>query len=167
MAMEPNILRDRLDAVEARLGSVAGADPPPGLTDPDPDGEERWEAGQVWSHVAEFVPYWVSQAEMVIAAGSPEPVPFGRVKTDTARIEAIERGRYEPATDVISRVSASIEAVRVFTSELDSPEWEARGLHQTRGVMTVREIFDQFVAAHLEEHVEQLEKLSLDHASAS
>ncbi len=153
-------LRARLDAVEARLGSVASADPPPGLTDPDPSDGERWQAGQVWSHVAEFVPYWMGEAEKVIGAASPQPVPFGRVKTDPARIEAIERGRHEAATDVISRVSASIEAVRVFTAELDAREWAARGAHQTQGVMTVRDIFERFVARHLEEHAEQLEKLA-------
>lgn len=153
-------LRARLDAVEARLGGLASADPPPGLTEPDADSGERWEAGQVWAHVAEFVPYWMAEAEKVIAAASPEPVPFGRIKTDAARIEAIEQGRYEPATDIISRVSASIEAVRVFTAELDPREWDAQGEHQTRGTMTVREIFDRFVAAHLEEHVDQLETLA-------
>ncbi len=153
-------LRARLDAVEARLASVASADPPPGLTEPDPDGDERWEAGQVWAHVAEFVPYWMGETEKVIAAASPEPVPFGRIKTDAARIEAIERGRHEAATDVISRVSASIEEVRVFTAELEQLEWTARGSHPTRGVMTVRQIFQRFVAEHLEEHVAQLEKLA-------
>lgn len=153
-------LRARLDAVEARLGDVASADPPPGLTEPDADSGERWEAGQVWGHVAEFVPYWLGEVEKVIAAGSPEAVPFGRIKTDEARMAAIEQGLHEPATDVISRVSASIEAVRVFTAELDSREWEAQGEHRTRGAMTVREIFDRFVASHLEEHVEQLEKLA-------
>lgn len=153
-------LRFRLDAVEARLGSVASSDVPPGLTDPDPSDGERWQAGQVWSHIAEFVPYWMSEAEKVIAAASPEPVPFGRIKTDPDRIGAIERGRHEAPMDVISRVSASIEAVRVFTAELEPQEWGARGMHQSRGAMTVREIFDQFVASHLEEHVEQLEKLA-------
>ncbi|MDQ3407800.1 MAG: hypothetical protein M3472_06545, partial [Chloroflexota bacterium] len=147
-------------AVEARLGSVASADPPPGLTDPDPSDGERWQAGQVWSHVAEFVPYWMGEAEKVIGAASPEPVPFGRIKTDTARIEAIERGRHGSAVDVISRVSASIEAVRIFTAELDGREWEARGAHQTGGVMNIRDIFERFVAGHLEEHAEQLEKLA-------
>ncbi len=154
------LLRGRLDAVEARLGGLASADPPPGLTEPDTDSGERWQAGQVWAHVAEFVPYWMSEAEKVIAAASPEPVPFGRIKTDEARIGAIEAGRYVAATDVISRVSASIEAVRVFTAELDPREWEARGEHPSRGTMTVQQIFDRFVAAHLEEHVEQLERLA-------
>lgn len=154
------VLRLRLDAVEARLAQVATADPPPGLTEPDPSDGERWEAGQAWSHIAEFVHFWMSEAEKVIAAASPDPVPFGRIKTDAARLSGIERGRYEAATDVISRVSASIEEVRVFTSELDEREWEARGTHQTQGVMTVRDIFDRFVAGHLEEHAEQLEKLA-------
>lgn len=153
-------LHSRLDAVEQRLAGVASADPPPGLTEPDPGGDERWEARQVWGHVAEFVPYWMGEAERVIGAASPEPVPFGRIKTDAARLEAIERGRSQAATDLISRVSASIEQVRVFTAELEPREWAALGAHPTLGVMSVEDILERFIARHLEEHVDQLEILA-------
>ena len=56
----------RLDDVEKRLGAHVAAAVPTALTEPDPDGTERWEAGQVWSHMAEFVPYWKGQVESVI-----------------------------------------------------------------------------------------------------
>lgn len=150
----------RLDAVEARLSRAAAGDPPPGLTDPDPDSGERWEAGQVWAHMAEFVPYWQQQAEVVIGAASPDPVPFGRVKTDPGRIAAIERERRTAPLDMMARVRATAEGVRVFASELEPDEWQARGLHQTRGEMTVEQILQRFIVHHLEEHADQLEKLA-------
>ena len=48
MAQRTSVM-ERLDSVEQRLGAAASQDPPPGLTDPDPGGEERWEARQVWA----------------------------------------------------------------------------------------------------------------------
>jgi hypothetical protein len=85
----------RLRSVERRLVEHAEAEDrglPAGLTAPDPGGEERWEAGQVWAHVAEFPAYWLGQVRRVLAGG-PDPVPFGRVKTDPDRLAAIERDR--------------------------------------------------------------------------
>ena len=83
----------RLSEAERRLAEHASRPLPPGLSEPDPGGEERWEAGQVWAHLAEFPAYWLAQAQRVIALPTNEPVPFGRVKTDAARIAAIERDR--------------------------------------------------------------------------
>ena len=157
-------LIERLDTVETRLGTAASADPPPGLTDPDPDSQERWEAGQVWAHIAEFVPYWMGQIETVIGAASPDPVPFGRVKTDPGRIAAIERGRHEAPAELMTRVSEEMERVRLFATELEGRELDARGVHSTAGEMSVDAILDRFIVGHLEEHAEQLEALAADDA---
>lgn len=150
--------------METRLSNAAAGDPPPGLTEPDPDGEERWEAGQVWAHIAEFVPYWQGQAEQVIGAASPVPVPFGRVRTDPERIAAIERERRTAPLEMMARVSAAIDAVRVFASELEPDEWQARGSHQRLGEMTVEQIVARFIVGHLEEHADQLERLAASSA---
>ena len=94
----------RLDAVEARLRRHAATAPQSGLTDPDPDTpEERWDAGQVWAHLAEFVPYWHGELSSVIGQYAGTPVPFGRTKTDPGRIAAIEVGRNEPASEQVTR----------------------------------------------------------------
>ena len=60
----------RLADAERRLGEHASRPLPPGLTEPDPGGEERWEAGQVWAHLAEFPAYWLAQAQRVVWVGS-------------------------------------------------------------------------------------------------
>lgn len=150
----------RLDAVEAGLAAASAADPPPGLTEPDPDGDERWEAGQVWAHMAEFVPYWTAQVEHVIGQAATVPVPFGRVHSDPDRIAAIERDRRTDPLQLMARVSESVEQVRVFLAELEMRDERAVGLHQVRGPMTVAEMLENFVVAHLEEHAEQLEALA-------
>src|SRR3984893_13850500 len=93
MTDDAAVLR-RLDAVRERLGALATRDAPHGaLTAPDPPTGERWEAGQVWAHLAEFIPYWMGEATQVIADGLGAPAPFGRTKADAGRLAAIERDR--------------------------------------------------------------------------
>jgi len=151
-------LISRLADAERRLAEHAAAPLPPGLTEPDPGGE-RWEAGQVWAHLAEFPAYWLAQAQRVVALPTNEPVPFGRVKTDAGRVEAIERDRHADPHALLEQVRASLREVTDAARSLPPEAWTRRGMHPTRGEMTVREIFETFIANHLEEHADQLDSL--------
>jgi DinB superfamily len=152
-------LISRLADVERRLAEHASRPLPPGLTEPDPGGEERWEAGQVWAHLAEFPGYWLGQAQRVVALPTNEPVPFGRVKTDPVRVEAIERDRHTDPAALLERVRASLAEVTEMARTLPPKAWTLRGMHPTRGEMTVQQIFETFIANHLEEHAAQLDSL--------
>ena len=152
----------RLRAVQQRLEAHAAAGPPPGLTDPDPGGTERWEAGQVWAHLAEFPAYWLGQIRHILerrASGEAEPIPFGRTKTDPGRIDAIERDRHAQPAALLRRVSDGITATVDKLAGLPVDAWDATGLHPTRGVMTPAQIVDRFIVGHLEEHADQLDQL--------
>jgi hypothetical protein len=151
----------RLDAVETRLGAAAAAEPHAGaLTDADPASGERWDRGQVWAHLAEFIPYWIRQTRPVIS-GQPsgEPVPFGRTKSDPERIGAIERDRHEAVSSLWASTKEDIALLRTFLSALEPEQWLAVGLHPARGPMTVAEINDEFLVGHLEQHADQLASL--------
>lgn len=150
----------RLDAVRARLAAHARAEPPAGLTKPDEGGTERWEAAQVWAHMAEFVGYWHEQLEQVISGYDGDPVPFGRTKTDPGRIAAIEMGRHEPVGELHDRVEAAVAELRRQLERLTSAEWNAVGRHPTIGEMDIEAIVERFVIGHLEEHAEQLDGLA-------
>ncbi len=162
MSADVEVLLARMADVERRLVEHASAPAPSGLTEPDPGGRERWEAGQVWAHLAEFPAYWLGQAQRVIAQPTYEPVPFGRVKTDAGRIEAIERDRNTDPSALLERVRTSLaevtEAVRSFPPEA----WSRRGAHPARGDMTVQKIIEKFIVEHLEEHADQLDSLQRD-----
>jgi hypothetical protein len=149
----------RLDSVEARL-AVAEARAPAveALTGADPATGERWDRGQVWAHLAEFVPYWIGQAGPVLRGQeSGEPVPFGRTKADPERIGAIERDRSEPVPVLWADTSADIAALRAFLQAMEPEQWQIRGLHPTLGAMTIDELVEMFLVGHLEEHADQLE----------
>ena len=149
----------RLETVETRLARHAALDKPTGLTEPDPGGEERWEAGQVWAHIAEFVPYWHGEIQSVVGAYAGDPVPFGRTKEDPGRLAGIEIGRNEEITDLLERVQTGIADLRGYLNRLSSPEWNAVGRHSIRGDLDVEAIVERFILAHLEEHADQLDGL--------
>jgi len=149
----------RLADAERRLVEHADAPLPSGLTDPDSGTGERWEAGQVWAHLAEFPDYWLAQAQRVVALPTNEPVPFGRVKTDAGRIEAIERDRHTDPAALLERVRASLGRVTDAARSLPPEAWTRRGMHPTRGEMSVEGIFERFIVEHLEEHADQLDSL--------
>lgn len=150
----------RLSEAERRLADHAAAPLPSGLTNPDPGGDEQWEAGQVWAHLAEFPAYWLGEATRVASDPTNEPVPFGRVKTDVARVEAIERDRNEPPAALLERVRASLAEVTDAARSLSPEAWMVLGVHPSRGEMTVHRLIEHFIVEHLEEHADQLDSLA-------
>ncbi len=159
MTADVDALLARLAEAERRLVEHADEPVPAGLTDPDPATEERWEAGQVWAHLAEFPGYWLAQAQRVVALLTNEPVPFGRVKTDAGRLEAIERDRRTDPAALLDRVRGSLAEVTDAARSLPAEAWTRRGAHPARGEMNVRQIIEKFIVEHLEEHADQLDSL--------
>jgi hypothetical protein len=158
---ERDALLQRLDVVESRLAASAAMLPPPGsLTAPDARTEERWEAGQIWAHIAEFVPYWMDQARAVISGSDGEAVPFGRTHSDPQRLAAIERDRSQPVKVLWSDAHGGIETLRRFLTLVEPAALAARGLHATRGAMSVARLIEELLVGHLEEHADQLEALA-------
>jgi hypothetical protein len=153
----------RLGSVADRLTALAETEAPPGaLTDPDANTGERWEAGQAWAHLAEFPAYWLAEIDRILRGTTADggAVPFGRTQSDPGRLAAIERDRTTDRRRLLERVTAGIAAARSRIEELGDREWRARGLHPTRGEMTIPEIVERFLVAHLEEHADQLDKLT-------
>jgi hypothetical protein len=146
--------RDRLEAAAGRIRAAAPLLPDEALTDPDPETGERWDRRQVLAHVAEMLPYWVEQVELV-AAG--DEVPFGRARSNPQRIGAIERDRREDPSRLLDRVDEGLGAVLVLLDRLDDDALARSGRHQVLGEMTVAAIVDRFLVDHLEEHADQLE----------
>jgi threonine dehydratase len=154
----------RLSVVERRLAEHAARPLPSGLTDPDPGASERWEAGQVWAHLAEFPGFWLDQISAILAArtdGAQGPIPFGRMKTDVSRTEPIERERRTAPAELLQRVTAKLDELSTTLTALPDDAWNASGLHPTLGEMGLAAIVERFVLSHLEEHADQLDGLEL------
>jgi len=157
---EVNDLIQMLEDIEQRLTENAAGPAPSGLTEPDEGSTERWEAAQVWAHMAEFVTFWQAELEKVVDHYAGSPVPFGRTKDDPARVGAIEEGRHVPIAELMQQVHDGIEVTRRYLPTLSAAQWASVGLHPRRGEMTVPQIVERFTIDHLEEHADQLDDLS-------
>jgi hypothetical protein len=146
----------RLDAVVSRLDAHAGH-LHDGLTDADPHTCDRWDEGQVWAHLAEFIPYWIVEVGTILAAD--DPPGFGRTAADTHRLGEIERRRQEAPAALMLTVRQESVALRDLLVRLDPDAWERRGIHPTLGPMTVTQIVEDFLVGHLEQHAAQLDAL--------
>ena len=154
-------LADRLDnGLEAmvELGPELAAGEPwgiDGVVAPGP--ESSWGPREVLAHVAEMLPFWLGEIELILdAGGGAEPLAFGRLEADDLRIAIITRDRVFPARELLGRVE--VEGRRVSRRFRAFGEGEAAtvGRHVTRGDLTVREIADRLIVTHLEGHVTQL-----------
>ena len=154
------VFGDRLDAVEGRLrGLAATAAVPTAMTDPDQPSGERWEWGQVWAHLAEFVPYWSGQIGTALAADPSAPLPFGRVKTDAARVAAIEANRHRSPAELWARLDVQLVDLRALLAGLSDADWQRRVRHSTLGILDMPMVVEEFLVGHLESHADQLDGL--------
>jgi hypothetical protein len=107
-----------------------------------------------------MIQFWQGEMERIIvgaATGQAEPVPFGRVATDTLRLGVLERDRSLPPAESFDRIAASLERFERRWSTLTTAELERRGLHPRLGDMTIETIADRFIVSHLADHAVQLE----------
>jgi hypothetical protein len=142
------VARDRLVRLRTKVES---SEPVP----EDDPGERDWVPCEILAHVDEMLPYWLGEIERVLE-GPEEPVPFGRLPTDPIRAMTVERDRALPICELYARLDAGMERIVMRLLELDEKQCARRGLHQTRGEMTVRDIVGVMLAGHLEEHCDQL-----------
>ncbi|HVF74995.1 MAG TPA: histidinol-phosphate transaminase [Acidimicrobiales bacterium] len=146
---------DRIDGVRARLPRLADT-PRRGLTDPDPGGTERWDEGQAWAHIGEFGRYWLVELDKVLAS---DGAPFGRVKSDPARVRWIDGHRHDERRAHLTAAMRALDRLAHVVSSLSPEDWRRHGVHSKLGAMDVPRILDEFLVGHYEEHADQLEKL--------
>jgi hypothetical protein len=149
---------DRIDTADERLAAQAAV-AHDGLTDPDPGGTERWDAGQVWAHLAEIGAYWLGELHRVVDAGGGEPATIGRSLTAPSRVDAIEAGRRRPVADNLAVTRRSLDALRAYLAGLSEDDWTRVGRHVSVGDMTIGEQLDAFHLGHVEQHLDQLDGL--------
>jgi hypothetical protein len=154
-------LADRLDkGLEAMIEMgprLAAGEPWPmaGVVGPGP--ESSWGPREVLAHVAEMLPYWLGEIELILdAGGGAEPLAFGRLEDDGARVTIISRDRRFPARELLGRVEAEGRRVSRRFRALSDADAATVGRHLTRGDLTVHDIADRLLVSHLEGHVTQL-----------
>lgn len=122
--------------------------------------EASWGPPEILAHCVEMVPYWQAEFDRV-AAGAPDgsPVPFGRVPTDTRRIDEIERLRTLPVAELHTRLRAACATFLATWRAWTDADRSRVGLHPVRGELNVEAATRRMIVGHLAEHADQLEAL--------
>ena len=149
-------VRAALERFERARPAVEAAAPWPLADRFDTSEEASWGPPEVLAHVSEMLGYWRTELERV-AAGDGGPVPFGRIATDTARLDTIERDRSLSPAELFARIVAGSEMFLGSWARWTEAERDRVGLHPRLGELTVRASADRFVVDHLADHAAQLE----------
>jgi len=162
--MATDELADRLAAgaagIEALRPGVVAGEPWPLSEAYGAEPESDWGPKEVLAHVGEMLPYWLGQAEAIIATpAAGEAPPFGRVATDETRIARIGADRRLPAGELLDRIGESAAVAATRLRALTPADQARSGVHPRLGEMTIPAIFERFMIGHLEEHVRQLSEI--------
>jgi hypothetical protein len=99
-----------------------------------------WSVNQILGHVGEMIPYWMDKCRLLIAASTP-PV-FGRDHEAEERLAGVARG-----------ANGAAQAIR----GMSLAERSQKGIHIRYGEMDVAQVIEQFIVAHAEEHLSQVD----------
>jgi hypothetical protein len=154
-------LADRLEtATEAmiELGpQLAAGEPWPVADVVGPGPESSWGPREVLAHVAEMLPFWMGEIELILdAGGGSEPLAFGRLEADDLRVGIISRDRVFPARELLGRIDVEARRVARRLRALNEADAASLGRHPTRGDLRVSEIAERLIVSHIEGHVTQL-----------
>ena len=142
------VARDNLVRVRSRIELSP-------LPPDDLPRRREWVGREVLAHIDEMLPYWLGEIERILAA-QMEPVPFGRAPTDLIRLLTVDRDRSLPVSELYFRLDFHLERVVRRLLELDDRQCARRGSHKTKGEMTIKQIADEMLADHIEEHCSQM-----------
>jgi uncharacterized damage-inducible protein DinB len=118
-------------------------------------GENEWSAMQVLGHMVEMIPYWLSHCRALIAA-TGEPPHFGRAADAPERLAGVERGATGNPDELLRLLDEEVQAAAQAIRQMSPAEREKKGIHLSRGEMTVADIIEVFIVAHAEDHLAQV-----------
>jgi hypothetical protein len=152
-------LRDAGTALLGLRGPLVAGEPWPLSEHWGTEPEADWGPREVLAHVNEMLPYWVEQLQGVLAGDPATPVPFGRVATDPVRLARIEADRQGPTGPLLERIEAGLTGATAFVAGLSDDDLARRGLHSSRGELSVGESVERFLVGHIEDHVAQVREI--------
>src|SRR6266487_4821535 len=112
--------------------------------------ENEWTIMQNLSHIVEFMPYWASEIEKLVAEPGRN---FGRTAQDEGRL----RGISEHETDSLDKIKAALPGsyarLDKVLGRLKDSDLELMGRHVKYGERPLGWFIGEFVTGHLSGHV--------------
>ncbi len=115
----------------------------------------EWSAMNAMGHLVEMIPYWLANIHAVLEAVGESP-KIGRSLDSPERLEGAAHGEDGYPDKELEQLREQVHSAVSTFRGMSPAQREKRGMHITRGEMTVAEMIEVFVVAHSEEHLEQI-----------
>lgn len=145
----------RLEAMYAQLAALLGQPEVAQRLRTTP-GEKEWSAMQILGHVAEMIPYWLSHCR-AISATTTEPPVFGRTLAAPERLAGVEQGATADPAALLGLLNEAVQAAGRAIRGMSPVERSKKGIHVSRGEMSVADVIEAFIVAHAEDHLAQVQ----------
>lgn len=116
-------------------------------------GEGEWSIMQNLAHIIEFMPYWSSEIEKLVAHPGQN---FGRTMQQEGRLKAIEEHSRDSLKQVKENLPSSYGKLDEVLGRLKDSDLELTGVHIKFGKKSLEWFIEDFVTQHLINHVEQM-----------
>ncbi len=159
MAAEPhNDVQDLIEALNrlyGELGAALAEIPPAALYIQPASG--GWTLMEDLAHVAEMLGYWSGE----IGRFQRQPgAPFGRVASNPERLHYIGSHAHDSPEQMVGLLDQGQAAALALLQGLQPADLEITGQHVKFGEQTVRQAIQEWLIAHLDEHVKQLKEIA-------
>ena len=152
----PNIeaIRESIRSSNASLhqlidGPLAGIDAKQLYQSP---AENEWTIMQNLAHIVEFMPYWASEIEKLLAEPGRD---FGRTPQDVGRLQGISEHEMDNLKGIKAALPVSYARLDETLRSLKDSDLELTGKHVRYGEKTLDWFLEDVVTNHLSGHVEQ------------
>ena len=153
----PNIeaIRESIRSSNASLhqlidGPLAGIDAKQLYQSP---AENEWTIMQNLAHIVEFMPYWASEIEKLVAEPGSN---FGRTPEDVGRLQGISDHEMASLSKIKQALPGSYQRLDDVLKNLKDSDLELTGIHVRYGEKHLDWLIEEFVTNHLRGHVEQI-----------
>ena len=115
--------------------------------------ENEWTIMQNLSHIVEFMPYWASEIEKLLAEPGRN---FGRTPQDVGRLQGISEHEKDSLKGIKAALPGSYARLDETLRSLKDSDLELTGKHVRYGEKPLDWFIEEFVTGHLSGHVEQI-----------
>ena len=120
-----------------------------------PPAENEWTIMQNLSHIVEFMPYWASEIEKLLAEPGRN---FGRTPQDVGRLQGISEHEKDSLKGIKAALPGSYARLDEVLGRLKDSDLELIGKHVRYGEKPLDWLIEEVVTNHLSGHVEQIKK---------
>lgn len=118
-------------------------------------GENEWSIMQNLAHILEFMPYWASEVEKLVA--NPGQT-FGRTQGHEGRLQGIRDHESDTLAQIKAELPGSFGPLEATISTLKDSDLQLTGVHSKYGEKPLEWFIEDFITRHLSDHIEQIKE---------